>query len=94
MKVVWAEPADEDRQKIIFFIAQDNPKAAVELDALFTDAANSLSTLPLRGRPGRLPDTRELVVHKNYIVVYAYDVSSDIVYITAALHASRLWPPE
>lgn len=93
MRVVWTDPADEDRERIVFFIAQDNPLAAVEMDELFTAAADSLAALPARSRTGRLPDTRELVVHKNYILVYGVDEANDTIYIKAVLHAARQWPP-
>ena len=48
MKVVWTEPADEDREKIILFIAQDNPQTAVAMDTLFTSSADSLAHLSTR----------------------------------------------
>lgn len=48
MKVVWTIPADEDREKIISFIAQDNLDAALEIDDLFTSVTNSLEKFPLR----------------------------------------------
>jgi len=32
MRVVWTDPADEDREQIFLFIAQDNPQAALEID--------------------------------------------------------------
>ena len=70
MRVVWTDPADEDREQIFLFITQDNPQAALEIDDLFTAAADSLATFPTRARVGRISDTRELVVHKNYILVY------------------------
>ena len=35
--------------------------------------------------------TRELVVHRNYILVY--DVAGDVVRILRVLHARREWPP-
>ncbi len=94
MNVVWTDPAEEDRERIVLFVAQDNPQAAVELDALFTSAADSLASLSSRGRPGRVSETRELVVHKHYIIVYSHDETADRIYIKAVLHSSREWPPE
>ena len=94
MKVVWTEPAEEDRERIVFYIAQDNPQAALEMDDLFTDAADSLATFPTRAKPGRVSGTRELVVHRNYILVYGFDEGADTLYIKAVLHASRQWPRE
>jgi addiction module RelE/StbE family toxin len=94
MRVVWTDPAEEDREQIFLFIAQDNPQAALEIDDLFTAAADSLATFPTRAKVGRASGTRELVVHRNYILVYGIDGDADTVYIKAVLHASRLWPPE
>ena len=94
MRVVWTEPAEEDRERIIFFIAQDDPQAALEMDDLFTAAADSLATFPTRARLGRVHGTRELIVHKNYILVYGFDEDAAAIYIKAILHASRQWPPE
>ena len=46
---------------------------------------------PQLGRPGRVESTRELVVHRNYILVY--DVAGDVVRVLHVLHATRQWPP-
>jgi addiction module RelE/StbE family toxin len=94
MRVVWTEPAEEDRGQIILFIAQDNPQAALEMDDLFTAAAASLAAFPTRAKAGRVSDTRELLVHRHYILVYGIDVDADTVYIKAVLHTARQWPPE
>ena len=69
MRVVWTDPAEEDRERIVLFIAQDNPVVAVEMDKLFVAAGDSLATFSARGKLGRVPDTRELIVHKNYLLV-------------------------
>ena len=94
MKVVWTEPADNDREQIVSYIALDNPQAAIEMDCLFTEAGASLEKFALRGRIGRASNTRELLVHKNYIIVYNVDSKAGIVYITAVLHSAQQYPPE
>ena len=91
MKLVWARPAREDRKAIREYIAADNPSAAIELDDLLYEKAARLVDHPGLGRPGRVPGTRELVAHHNYILVY--DVVVDDVRILRVLHATRLWPP-
>lgn len=58
---------------------------------LFTRKAANLVNHPAMARPDRLPGTRELVVHHNYILVY--DVIGDDVRILRVLHARRQWPP-
>jgi len=93
MRVVWTDPAEEDRGRIVLFIAQDNPQAALEMDELFTAAADSLAAFPTRSIIGRVSGTRELVVHRHYILVYGIDETADTVYIKAVLHTARQWPP-
>ena len=51
MRVVWTDPAEEDRERIILFIVQDNPQAALEMDALFTVAADSFAKLVIEVDP-------------------------------------------
>ena len=91
MNLVWARPAWEDRKTIREFIAADNPRAAVQLDDLISENALRWVDHPGLGRPGRVPGTRELVAHKNYILIY--DLVGDGVRILRVLHATRQWPP-
>lgn len=91
MKLVWTRPAREDRKAIREYIAADNPSAALDLDELLSEKAARLVDHPGLGRPGRLQGTRELVVHRNYILIY--DVAGDLVRVLRVLHAARQWPP-
>jgi len=50
-----------------------------------------LADHPGLGRVGRVAGTLELVVHKNYILIY--DVAGDQVRVLRVLHAARKWPP-
>ena len=47
-------------------------------------------TFPALGRPGRVPGTRELVVHDNYVVPYR--VKGQVVQIIRMQHIAQLWP--
>ena len=91
MKLVWTRPAREDRKAIREYIAADNPSAALDLDELLSEKATRLVDHPSLGRPGRLQGTRELVAHRNYILIY--DVAGDLVRVLRVLHAARQWPP-
>ncbi len=91
MKLVWTRPAREDRKVIREYIAADNPSAALDLDELLSEKAARLVDHPGLGRPGRLQGTRELVAHRNYILIY--DVAGDLVRVLRILHAARQWPP-
>ena len=90
MKLVWARPAWGDRRAIRAFISSDNPIAAVALDESFAQRATSLIDHPQLGRSGRVPGTRELVVHQNYILIY--DIRDNQIRILRILHAARQWP--
>jgi len=91
MKLIWAPSALRDRREIREYIARDNPAAALDLDEMFERKAATLLDQPGMGRPGRVAGTRELVAHRNYILVY--DVAGDQVRILRALHVARQWPP-
>ena len=91
MKLVWTLPAREDRKSIREYIAADNPSAALDLDELLSERAARLLDHPGLGRAGRLKGTRELVAHRNYILIY--DVVGELVRVLRVLHAARQWPP-
>lgn len=90
MRLIWTRPASVDRKEIREYIAHDNPAAALALDELISEKASRLLDHPGLGRPGRTEGTRELVAHKNYILVY--DVTADLVRVLRVLHAARQWP--
>lgn len=91
-KLVWRPMAFEDRDRIMDFIAQDNPQAALALDALFEEKANMLTDQPNLFKLGRIKGTREAVVQPNYILVY--EVSDSSVAVLRVLHTSQAWPKE
>jgi toxin ParE1/3/4 len=54
-------------------------------------AVTRLAASPALGRPGRVADTRELVIpHTPYIVPYR--VKGDVVQIITILHSAQRWP--
>lgn len=91
MIVRWIATANQDRADIIDYIAVDNPRAALKLDQLFSDAAAKLADFPMLGRAGKIPGTRELFPHEHYRLIY--EVSDDTVWVLALVHTARLWPP-
>lgn len=91
MRLAWRHEAMADRDAIFDHIAQDNPGAALELDELIEAKADGLLEHPRRGRPGRVSGTRELVVHRNYLLVYKLD--GDSIEVVNVVHARKAWPP-
>jgi toxin ParE1/3/4 len=70
LPVVWRARALADVSRIVRYIAVDNPVAARRVGREPLLAGDSLTPFPRRGRPGRHPDTRELVAMPPYIIVY------------------------
>lgn len=91
MKVIWTPEAEADRLDIVEYIADDNPIAAVRMDQLFSDAAATLAQFPMRGRPGTIVGTRELIPHESYRLVY--ELENETVWVLALVHTARQWPP-
>jgi len=90
MKLIWTSRAMRDRDEIYDYINADNPAAAANLDEIFVERAKTLKDYPNLGRTGRITGTRELVVHRSYILLY--DINGDNVRILRVLHAARRWP--
>ena len=76
--------------EIIDYIEQRNAAVAQNLYAAIVQSAENLPLMPYLFRPGRVPGTRELVVHPNYIVVY--QVGSDAIDILRILHSRQQYP--
>lgn len=85
----WTPLAIRDREQVYSYIEADKPTAA--LDELFEAQAVLLTAQPKLGKLGRVAGTRELVVHKNYILVY--DLQGGSVRILRILHVAMKWPP-
>ncbi len=91
MKLLWTRLARDDRLAILNYIADDNPRAALAMDDLIAEKAARLIDHPALGRAGRVEGTRELPVHRNYLLIY--DVADEQVRILRILHGARQWPP-
>jgi toxin ParE1/3/4 len=70
MAVKWLKTALQNLGAIADYIALDNPERAVTFIQEIREKTNVLPDFPSVGRSGRVAGTRELVVHKNYIVIY------------------------
>lgn len=93
MEVRWSAEAADDLEKIVNYIRQENPIAAQRVGRDIYEAAGSLSSLPHRGRPGRVEATRELVLPAlPFILVYR--ASRQAVEIIGVIHGAQRWPPD
>ena len=91
MEIVWREVALSGLERARAYIAQDNPAAAERVRERILGAVRNLADMPNMGRPGRVEDTRELVVSGTPYIV-AYTVLEDVVVIIAVQHGAQEWP--
>ena len=87
MSIKWTKTALASVDDIAGFIAKDNPTRATNFVLELQASVTKLQAHPGMGRAGRVPGTRELVLHKNYIAIYR--VRGDDVEILRLHHAAR-----
>ena len=90
MKVCWSRRALADLNRIAAHIAKDKPPAAIRFAQMVQQQVENLSVYPLPGRSGAYQDTRELVVHKNYLITYR--LRGDEVQVLQVWHVARGLP--
>ncbi|HLD67759.1 MAG TPA: type II toxin-antitoxin system RelE/ParE family toxin [Pseudomonas sp.] len=90
LPVVWRKPASAALLEIVRYIANKDPQAARGLKERLESAVLPLSEHPYLYRPGRVPGTREIVAHPNYVVVYR--IAADHIEILNLLHARQEYP--
>jgi addiction module RelE/StbE family toxin len=89
--VEWREAARADLLAIVDYISDDNPEAAQQLTDDIQAKVAKLAEHPKLYRLGRVAGTREMLVRRNYVVVYVEDARA--VTILRVLHAAQQWPP-
>jgi addiction module RelE/StbE family toxin len=87
MSIKWTKTALGSVDEIAGYIAKDSPTRASSFVLELQQAVTKLQAHPGMGRAGRVPGTRELVLHKNYIAIYR--VRGDDVEILRLHHAAR-----
>jgi toxin ParE1/3/4 len=91
MLVRWSPEAADDLERIVDYIKRQNPVAARRVAETIYSRCSDLQSFPERGRLGRVPGTRELVLAPlPYIVVYR--VGSDAVEIARIWHSAQNRP--
>lgn len=88
--IKWRRPARASLATIIRYIAERNLPAARAMRKRIEDAVLPASEHPYLYRPGRIPGTREIVAHPNYIVVYR--VLDDCIEVVDVVHSRQQFP--
>jgi toxin ParE1/3/4 len=87
VKLRWSRRALSDLNRICARIAKDKPVVAAEFALEVSDKVARLRDFPFLGRMAAFEDTRELVVHRNYIV--SYRVRADEGQVLQVWHVAR-----
>jgi toxin ParE1/3/4 len=91
MRVIFTPQAARHLEEVGSYIARHNPDASKRLIHRILSHCSKLKDHSLIGRPGRVAETRELVVPGTRFVV-PYRVRNGRIEILAILHAARDWP--
>jgi toxin ParE1/3/4 len=91
MAIVWTTAARRDVNAIWDFIEVRNPDAAELVSSEILRTVEGLLQFPKRGKPGRVKETRELMISGlPYVVVYL--LTDENVVILRVLHEAQDWP--
>jgi toxin ParE1/3/4 len=90
LPIVWLPQARRNLAAIVRFIAEESPTAARRMNGLIETSVLPLAEHPYLFRAGRVPGTREVVAHPNYVVVYR--VTATAVLVLRVLHARQQYP--
>ena len=91
MRIKWLRAALRDLDEEAAYIAADDPKAAQFVVQRVLSAVALLAEQPALSRPGRVADTRELVISKTRCIV-PYRVRGQTVEVLRVFHTSRQLP--
>ena len=91
MEIFWTVSAKSDLDNIFDYIFRENPQAAHKAYEEIQTCIEMLSDFPYAGRPGRIYNTRELILTElTYTVIYRIHQKS--VQILRLLHGAQQWP--
>lgn len=85
-RIDWSDEALDNLEEITGYVRDFSPAAAARIEFTIVAAADSLETMPNRGRASG-PNCRELTVVPPYLIRSV--VVSDVVRILSVRHAAR-----
>lgn len=90
LELVWEPLAVEQLAGIIGYIAPHNFAAAERLERQMHAKVELACHVPGMGGLGRVGETKEIVAHPNYLVVYR--VTDERLYVIRVLHSRQQYP--
>ena len=91
MNITWLDEALNDLQALHRYISADNPAAANRVIKRILDLSSLLSEQPAMGRPGRILNSRELIISGTPYYI-PYRVKTNHIQILRVLHGAMQWP--
>lgn len=90
MIVIWRPKTRDDLRAILDYVSEFDEVAAFRLRDRIFEFAERIAEFPYMFRKGRRPNTREAVVHPNYILIYR--VGAEAVEILSVIHSRQQYP--
>lgn len=91
MHVYWTHDAVSDLDEIIQYLRQQDLEYALRLIKTIRSSALTLISFPLKGREGRVADTREKIIFGSpYLIIYG--IKDDIITTFRVIHSSQNYP--
>ena len=91
MEIKWLRKAIANLETEFQYIAEEDPQAAVRFVNEVWRLTQLLKEQPAIGREGRVPETRELILH-NYPYIIPYRVRNNTIQILRVFHTHRKLP--
>ena len=88
--LVWTNAARLRLAEILDYIAEFDEAAADDLNIRINSLIDKARHFPEMYRPGRVQGTREIVAHRNYLVIYS--LTTDAIEVVAVIHARQAYP--
>ena len=87
--VIYSEAALADLEQITAFIATDNAQVAERFANRLVDLAESLRSMPQRGRPVKKWPGVRVIILAPYLIFYRYEKPANRVEILRFWHGAR-----
>lgn len=91
MRIRWTPKASAQLEAIHDYLADKSREAAEMLIERIDSAINVLELYPEIGRPGRIQETRELIVTNTPYIVF-YRIRHENIHILAIIHGAQKLP--
>ena len=90
MRIRWTTTASNNLDQIEKYIAKDNPRAAIAMVLNILNTVSLLAEQPAMGRPGRIVNTKELVIAGTPYLV-PYRIKNQTVEVLRVFHSAMKW---